>query len=131
MAPSSSSSSSLPDAWKKLQNGSDIRGVAVAGGAEAVNLTDDHAAAIAAAFGTWLLKRPGKTGRGREREGGKEREREEEEREEEGMNDEKDEDIGSTKRSLGTWSMRTRTMRTRTMRTRTMRTKTRTRRRRA
>ena len=80
MAPSSSSSP-LPDAWKKLQNGSDIRGVAVAGGAEAVNLTDDHAAAIAAAFGTWLLKRPGKTGR--EREGGR-GQREGRERREEG-----------------------------------------------
>ncbi|XP_024534625.1 uncharacterized protein LOC9656384 isoform X1 [Selaginella moellendorffii] len=40
--------------FRKLQNGSDIRGVAVAGGEEAVNLTVDVAKAIGAAFAQWL-----------------------------------------------------------------------------
>lgn len=41
--------------WKKLQNGSDIRGVALEGVAgEHVNLTPEVAAVVAKAFVTWL-----------------------------------------------------------------------------
>lgn len=47
--------------YKKLQNGSDVRGVALAGVAgEDVNLTGEVACDIAAAFGRWLAKRTGK-----------------------------------------------------------------------
>jgi phosphomannomutase len=42
--------------FKKLQNGSDIRGVAVAGvEGEPVNLTEETTVAIAAAFAAWLV----------------------------------------------------------------------------
>lgn len=45
----------LTDKWKKLQNGSDIRGVALEGVAgENVNLTEEAAERIACAFGVWL-----------------------------------------------------------------------------
>lgn len=44
--------------FKKLQNGSDIRGVAVAGvEGEPLNLTEKVAEAIAEAFGDWLVER--------------------------------------------------------------------------
>ena len=44
--------------WRKLQNGSDIRGVALEGIAgEQVNLTADVTAMIAAAFVRWLYER--------------------------------------------------------------------------
>ena len=36
--------------WKKLQNGSDIRGVAIAKGEEKVNLTPEIASCIGSAF---------------------------------------------------------------------------------
>jgi len=48
----------LPEAWKKLQNGSDIRGVALPG-ADPVNLGPYQTALIAAAFADWLLQRTG------------------------------------------------------------------------
>ncbi|CBI31454.3 hypothetical protein VitviT2T_019449 [Vitis vinifera] len=56
------SSTSLPSLEKvdflKLQNGSDIRGVAVAGvEGEPVTLTEPVTEAIAAAFGAWLLEK--------------------------------------------------------------------------
>lgn len=52
----------MNDAWKKLQNGSDIRGVAMDGvPGETVNLTPDIAETIAKAFGTWLMKKTGKS----------------------------------------------------------------------
>jgi len=47
----------LSKQWEKLQNGSDIRGVAIEGvEGEHVNLTDDVVIRIACAFGTWLSK---------------------------------------------------------------------------
>jgi len=47
--------------YTKLQNGSDVRGVAMENNAgEAVNLTQDAVTAIARAFGTWLKNRTGK-----------------------------------------------------------------------
>eukprot|EP00741_Cyanophora_paradoxa_P014284 tig00020780_g13776.t1 len=47
--------------WKKLQNGSDIRGVAVEGVAgQDVNLTDPVVYSIGAAFAQWLAKKKGK-----------------------------------------------------------------------
>ena len=47
--------------YAKLQNGSDVRGVAMENNAgEAVNLTEDAVKAIAASFGKWLKKRTGK-----------------------------------------------------------------------
>jgi len=47
--------------WKKLQNGSDIRGVAMEGiEGEKVNLTEEVATQLGAAFATWL----GKNGKG-------------------------------------------------------------------
>lgn len=51
----------LTDKWKKLQNGSDIRGVAL-GGVEGqpVNLTDDVVEKIASAFSIWLSEKKGK-----------------------------------------------------------------------
>lgn len=51
----------LSDKWKKLQNGSDIRGVALEGiEGQHVNLTPDIAKQIARAFGAWLSKKTGK-----------------------------------------------------------------------
>jgi len=51
----------LSESWKRLQNGSDIRGVALEGvEGENVNLTPDIAEKIACAFGTWLSKKSGK-----------------------------------------------------------------------
>ena len=41
--------------WKKLQNGSDIRGVAIESGEEKINLTPEIASMIASAFVKWLL----------------------------------------------------------------------------
>ncbi len=47
----------LSSEWQKLQNGSDIRGIALEGVAgEKVNLTGDTAHTIALAFGAWLGK---------------------------------------------------------------------------
>jgi len=51
----------LSESWKRLQNGSDIRGVALEGvEGENVNLTPDIAGKIACAFGTWLSNKSGK-----------------------------------------------------------------------
>ena len=48
--------------WKKLQNGSDMRGVAIAGVEnEAVNLTPDVTAILGKAFVCWLAEKLGKT----------------------------------------------------------------------
>ena len=48
--------------WKKLQNGSDMRGVAIAGVEnEAVNLTPDVTAILGKAFVCWLAGKLGKT----------------------------------------------------------------------
>lgn len=48
-------SQTLPDAWKRLQNGSDIRGVALEGVAgEAVNLTPEIAYKLGQGFVSWL-----------------------------------------------------------------------------
>jgi phosphomannomutase len=45
----------LSEKWQKLQNGSDIRGIALAGiEGQSVNLTEETAQAIASAFGFWL-----------------------------------------------------------------------------
>lgn len=45
------------DSWERLQNGSDIRGIALPGvPGEAVNLTSEVVEAIAAVFGAWLGK---------------------------------------------------------------------------
>ncbi len=50
--------------WKKLQNGSDIRGVAMEGiKGEAVNLTPEVATRLGQAFAVWLSKQ-GKVGKG-------------------------------------------------------------------
>ena len=46
--------------FKPLQNGSDVRGSAIATDKEPLNLTPEIAAAIAAAFAAWLGKRTGK-----------------------------------------------------------------------
>lgn len=50
--------------WKKLQNGSDIRGVAIESGEEKVNLSPEIASMIASSFVKWLSERkkvsPGK-----------------------------------------------------------------------
>lgn len=47
--------------WKKLQNGSDIRGVALAGvESEDVNLTSEVVATLGRSFVAWLSKREGK-----------------------------------------------------------------------
>lgn len=47
--------------WKALQNGSDIRGVALEGvEGQAVNLTDEVVERIGAAFGTWLVEKTNK-----------------------------------------------------------------------
>ncbi|MDA0266179.1 MAG: phosphomannomutase/phosphoglucomutase [Cyanobacteria bacterium] len=47
--------------WKELQNGSDIRGVALAGVAdEPVNLTADGVHRLGQAFATWLAQQQGK-----------------------------------------------------------------------
>lgn len=44
--------------WKALQNGSDIRGVAIEGvEGQEVNLTDEVVERIGAAFGAWLMER--------------------------------------------------------------------------
>lgn len=52
----------LSEAWKKLQNGSDIRGVALEGiEGQHVNLTPDIAGQLACAFGEWLSKKTGKS----------------------------------------------------------------------
>lgn len=49
--------------WGKLQNGSDVRGVALEGVlGEAVNLTEDASRAIGFAFGGWLASRSEKQG---------------------------------------------------------------------
>jgi hypothetical protein len=55
MAPSTA----LAGVWKKLHNGSDVRGVAIASAADPATLTEHRTALIAAAFGAWLLRRPG------------------------------------------------------------------------
>ena len=48
----------LPQVWKRLQNGSDIRGVALAGVAgEEVNLTTDVAYRIGQGFVSWLAEK--------------------------------------------------------------------------
>jgi phosphomannomutase len=48
----------LENKWKRLQNGSDIRGVAISGvKGESVNLTDDVVNTIACAFALWLSKK--------------------------------------------------------------------------
>lgn len=48
-------------AFKKLQNGSDIRGVALEGiEGQPVNLTEEAVTTIAKAFGAWLSKKTGK-----------------------------------------------------------------------
>ncbi|WP_028898083.1 phosphoglucomutase [Prevotella sp. HUN102] len=48
--------------WKKIQNGSDIRGIALEGiEGENVNLTNEVANAIAKAFVAWLKEKNGKT----------------------------------------------------------------------
>jgi phosphomannomutase len=45
----------LSEKWQKLQNGSDIRGIALEGIAgQPVNLTENSAKSIASAFGVWL-----------------------------------------------------------------------------
>jgi len=46
--------------WKKLQNGSDIRGVAIESGEEKVNLTPEIASMIASSFMKWLSKKKNK-----------------------------------------------------------------------
>lgn len=49
------------DIWKKLQNGSDIRGVAMEGiEGQPVNLTEDKVETIAKAFTVWLSKKKSK-----------------------------------------------------------------------
>lgn len=51
----------ISEKWKKLQNGSDIRGVAMEGiEGEYVNLTPDIAKSIACAFGAWLSQKKDK-----------------------------------------------------------------------
>ena len=51
----------MKDKWKKLQNGSDVRGVALEGiEGQSVNLTAEAAGMIAAAFVLWLRKKTGK-----------------------------------------------------------------------
>ncbi len=51
----------LSEKWKKLQNGSDIRGVALEGiEGQHVNLTPEIAGQIACAFGEWLAKKTAK-----------------------------------------------------------------------
>ena len=45
--------------WKKLQNGSDIRGVAIEKGEEKVNLTPEIASCIGSAFVKWLSAKKG------------------------------------------------------------------------
>ena len=51
----------LTDKWKKLQNGSDIRGVALEGiEGQHVNLTPEIAGQLACAFGQWLKEKTGK-----------------------------------------------------------------------
>ena len=51
----------MKDKWKKLQNGSDIRGVALEGiEGQNVNLTAEAAGMIARAFGIWLRKKTGR-----------------------------------------------------------------------
>jgi phosphomannomutase len=47
--------------FKKLQNGSDVRGVAIQTEQEALNLTPEIAAQIARGFGDWLSARTGKS----------------------------------------------------------------------
>lgn len=52
----------LSKEWKKLQNGSDIRGVAIEGvEGQTVNLTDDVVQRIASAFATWLSRKKSKS----------------------------------------------------------------------
>ncbi len=52
----------LSSDWKRLQNGSDIRGVALEGiKGEEVNLTPEVARTIGSAFGTWLSKKTNKS----------------------------------------------------------------------
>ena len=47
--------------WKKLQNGSDIRGIALAGvEGESVNLTAEATETLARAFAAWLTEKNGK-----------------------------------------------------------------------
>ncbi len=51
----------LSDKWKKLQNGSDIRGIALEGvEGQHVNLTPETARQIACAFGSWLSSETGR-----------------------------------------------------------------------
>jgi len=51
----------LSDAWKKLQNGSDIRGVALEGiEGQHVNLTEEKVYVLAKAFALWLNRKTGK-----------------------------------------------------------------------
>lgn len=51
----------LAESWKRLQNGSDIRGIALEGiEGQKVNLTADIVKDIAAAFGCWLSDTAGK-----------------------------------------------------------------------
>ncbi len=51
----------MQDKWKKLQNGSDIRGVALVGiEGQHVNLTPEVAKVIAQAFAKWLSQKTGK-----------------------------------------------------------------------
>ena len=49
--------------WKALQNGSDIRGVAIEGvEGEEVNLTDEVVERLGSAFGAWLSEKTKKAG---------------------------------------------------------------------
>ena len=51
-------SETLPTQWKRLQNGSDIRGVALEGvTGEAVNLTPEIAYRLGQGFVSWLAKK--------------------------------------------------------------------------
>ena len=51
----------LSEQWKRLQNGSDIRGVAIEGvEGEPVNLTERKAAFISSAFAAWLCQKKNK-----------------------------------------------------------------------
>jgi len=43
--------------WKKLQNGSDIRGIAIESGDEKINLTPEIASIIASSFVKWLCEK--------------------------------------------------------------------------
>ena len=52
----------LKEFWSALKSGTDIRGVAVEGAGDEVNLTNDTVKAITNGFILWLSKKTGKTG---------------------------------------------------------------------